>query len=963
MVLIKPADASPGPAPTASVRYAAFVSYSRAVDEKLASAVCDALERFAKPWYWLRAVRIFRDDSSLSASPQLWGSIESALDESEFFILLASPEAAASKWVARELEHWMAAHGTSQILIALTDGEITWDLEANDFDSERSSAIPPVLRGRFIDEPRWVDLRGARADHLSLLAPLFRDKVADLAAPLHHQPKDDLVGTAIARHRTTRRLVAAVVVALVLLSTAAAGAAVVAVNRARDAELANLLGTSRRLAAQAVATRDTRLDTAMLLAVAAYRTSSTPEAARAMLDLRAVGAPTQRHLDGEEQALSVAIDPTGKLVATSGDGRATSGSGTSTTIVVRELATGAERGRIPDADEVLGFVPGGVIDEFGRVHDTTNGALVRTIDMTDPGTGRLATPDAISSDGTTMVAISELDAGSWPGGPALLVWDTSGRAPVRVEHPGPANIAATAVSRDGHFLVVVGTDGTVRLRDTAASVDWRTVAAARRPGSPAATVDAVAVTADGSTVAIDSGNGRGIRLFETATGFASGELAGSVASRSSSPVSDGLGGTLAFSDDDQVLVQGSPSGALGVWDVPTREPLADPLAAGPTPVRAAISGDHRLVVTANGGPRVTVWDLADRPGLATIVRQGERRTRFVENTAAIAPGGDFLAVRSGNSTVEVVDGRDRRTVATVASPGGRPVTAVGISPDGSLLAMADDRAAVRIVDRAGAVMGEMRDLEDRPELGVLWLRFGSNGRHLGIGFALDAIRGMQLVYAVPDARGVWVSRPRDHAITQAQAGFALHSGRDLAAASLTQGLVEVSSTAGSSDAGDRLVQTIRLDSDMATALAFTPDGAGLVTGDPFGDVALWDLGTGQRMRTFVGARGFVTAAAVSPDGQLLAVGTSAGQVAIWELATGRPTAPLLAGAGLIRDLQWQTDGTLLGEDGTERITAWDLGIASAAAALCQQAGRNPTAEEQELFTLGGTDEQVCPQWP
>jgi WD40 repeat protein len=158
-------------------------------------------------------------------------------------------------------------------------------------------------------------------------------------------------------------------------------------------------------------------------------------------------------------------------------------------------------------------------------------------------------------------------------------------------------------------------------------------------------------------------------------------------------------------------------------------------------------------------------------------------------------------------------------------------------------------------------------------------------------------------------------------------------------------------------------QTIKLDSDLATALAFTPDGAGLVTGDPFGDVALWDLGTGQPLRTFVGARGFVTAAAVSPDGQLLAVGTSAGQVAIWELATGRPTAPLLAAAGLVRDLQWQADGTLLGEDGTERVTAWDLGIASAAAALCRQAGRNPTAEERELFTLGSSDERVCPEWP
>jgi hypothetical protein len=87
--------------------YKAFISYSHAADGKLAPAVQSALHRFAKPWYRVRAVRVFRDKTNLSANPDLWGSIEQALSESEYFILMSSPEAAASKWVKKEIDHWL----------------------------------------------------------------------------------------------------------------------------------------------------------------------------------------------------------------------------------------------------------------------------------------------------------------------------------------------------------------------------------------------------------------------------------------------------------------------------------------------------------------------------------------------------------------------------------------------------------------------------------------------------------------------------------------------------------------------------------------------------------------------------------------------------------------------------------------------------------------------------------------
>ena len=56
--------------------FKAFISYSRAASQPLAIDLQNGLERFAKPWYRLRAMRVFRDDSSMAANTALWSSIE-----------------------------------------------------------------------------------------------------------------------------------------------------------------------------------------------------------------------------------------------------------------------------------------------------------------------------------------------------------------------------------------------------------------------------------------------------------------------------------------------------------------------------------------------------------------------------------------------------------------------------------------------------------------------------------------------------------------------------------------------------------------------------------------------------------------------------------------------------------------------------------------------------------------------
>jgi hypothetical protein len=79
--------------------YDAFISYAHTADSRLAPVLQSALQRFAKPWWRQRTLNLFRDETSLVAAASLSNTILAALDNARFFIFLASPRAAQSKWL------------------------------------------------------------------------------------------------------------------------------------------------------------------------------------------------------------------------------------------------------------------------------------------------------------------------------------------------------------------------------------------------------------------------------------------------------------------------------------------------------------------------------------------------------------------------------------------------------------------------------------------------------------------------------------------------------------------------------------------------------------------------------------------------------------------------------------------------------------------------------------------------
>ena len=163
--------------------YNAFISYRHApLDNRVAAEVQKRLERFLIP----RAIqkqtgirkidRIFRDKEELLITSDLNDTIEQALSNSDYLIVICSRNTKDSIWVQKEIAFFLKTHSRKQILTVLAEGEpnevippvlLTQEVQVTLDSGKEDIAIVPV-------EPLSCDYRGdfrrARKEELPRLA-------------------------------------------------------------------------------------------------------------------------------------------------------------------------------------------------------------------------------------------------------------------------------------------------------------------------------------------------------------------------------------------------------------------------------------------------------------------------------------------------------------------------------------------------------------------------------------------------------------------------------------------------------------------------------------------------------------------------------------------------------------------------------------------------------------------------
>ena len=937
-------------------KYDAFISYKHGSILPFAQMLARSLRTYATGVF-SKPREIFRDEDHLVPDSSLPELIHQALENSGYLVLLASPQAARSPWVEREIRVWCKDLGrVNRIVIVLLEGSIEVDSSGPAIDWERTNAVPVVLREYLTDVPLFIDLRELQSERdLNERNPVFKTAVAKIVAKFLGVDVHELIGYEIAQHRRLLRIRNGGIAALAALAIISALFGIYANKQRNEQTQATFAAIANSLSAQVRPDATHGQDEYnALLARQAYLFA---QRSRKSLP------------DSVNRALQTALSPdyftSSKSVGPGFVSHLAAGAGG------RVLAAGGDFNRVYVWDEKL---PGG--------------SMTLTLE-----TGAQVSALAVDPQGRRLVVAVREDG-------SVRLWNLGGNGSTRpaATFAGSHGITngSLAFDAEGNRLAAASTDKNVRiwkvLDPSAEPVvlhHFDSVVAAKFVG------DQVFTATDRGEIQVWSRDGAPVKQFHTwyeSSGAAidisnsGSRLAMSLFGRTEARVYDlrnasaapivlkspaGEITAIAFAPTEDRIVAGTASGNIVIWEPDTKERVT------------TIAGGH--------GTGVTAIAVVDGPGIVSAGQQdGQIRLRYLKPITTSTMVNEVSLPRFSNSgdRILVVDRKS-------SQPGVRSLSDAAASPTGTGIPEAPN--AHWYTGRTGFVSMNFNE-----KTGALWpssaateplrrFRFPEYSSESAASAVLSD-DGRLLAWIDPRDTSVWVVdfadtnqlpyRLRDRPIRSTIRSSIAADGAPTRV--LTEGTrdwspplaISADSKQIAIGAGDGSVRVWTVADRKAEplvlaglggwplSLAFSGDGGLLAVGGTNRTVGIWSLVDGRNLATLPGHKGRVDAVAFAPHRRVLASGGTDGVVRLWDLDSSNPLPVLLEEPKAVDALEFSPSGQklLVSEEGSAHV--WTVAADVLAQQICRVVSRNLSLEEWRA--LVGQDfeyERTCDNLP